>query len=186
MRFAAPITDDPRQRRLIGRREPVSRRNAALIVHAHIERPFLAKRKTARRLIKLRRRHAQIKQNAIKTGRANICKRRFHAGKRAAGEMKARIVNPGRRFRRLWVAVQRVQTPCPAQGSKHGTAVPATAKGAVEINTIRANGERLHRLVQENRDVSAHIAKLSSAPLRSSPSARNASASSALMASQAS
>ena len=100
--------------------------------------------------------------------------------------MKARIVNLGRRFRRLWVAVQRIQAPCPAQGSKHGTAVPTAAKRAVEIGAICANGERLHRFVQEDSHMIAHIAKLSSAPLRSSPSARNASASSALIASQAS
>ena len=186
MRLTAPVANHPRQRRLIGRGEPVGGGNTALIVHTHIERPFLAKRKTARCLIQLRRRHAQIEQNAVQARRAYRRERRLHTGKRTAREKKARVVNSGRRFRRLRVAVKRIQAPCPAQSGKNGAAVPTAAKSAVEIGTIRANGERLHRLVQENRDVSAHIAKLSSAPLRSSPSARNASASSALMASQAS
>ena len=89
MRFAAPIADDPRQRRLIGSGEPVGRSDAAFIVHAHIKRPFLAKRKTARCLIELRRRHTQIEQNAVQTGRAYRRKRRIHAGKRTAREKKA-------------------------------------------------------------------------------------------------
>ena len=124
--------------------EPLGGSCAAARVHAHVERRIGAEAEAARRVVELRRRHAEIKQNAVDL-RCSACDQHFaQTAEILVRELQSLVIDFSARCDRRRIAIQRNQTPAPAQARQNLSAVAAAAKRAVDVNTVRLHFQTVY------------------------------------------
>ena len=139
-------------RRLVVLAQDVGGRTAAA-PHAHIEGRVEAQREAARRLVELHRRNADIQNDAVHRVDAEalddlveIAKARLHKLKLAAGRSLQRFTGPNGRG----VAIKRDHA---RPTVKKSACVAPSAERAIDIKAAGARIERLHGLLEQNRNM---------------------------------
>ena len=134
----AVIADDAAQLLLAGGIEQIRRSLPLADVHAHIQRRVLMIRESAFAAVKLRGRHAEVKQHAVELG----CARR-HEKRLAIVEIAVQGVEAGelpqargRRLNRGHIAVDAVERRRAAGETQHRAAVSAAAERPVAVHAV--------------------------------------------------
>ncbi len=133
-----------------GRGQILSDGLPAAVVHPHIQRPVSAEAEAALGLIELRRRHTQIEQQPIGLRHALLVQHPRKLGEWRVLDHKTRIVNLGRGFDGLRIAVDRNQPPGGRQPPQNFPAVSATPESRVEVHPVRVGDQLVDRLVQQH------------------------------------
>ena len=139
-------------RRLVLVAQDVGGRTAAS-PHAHIERRVEAQREAARRLVELHRRNADIEHDPVDRVDAEtlgdlveIAEARLHELKPTVGRSLERFAGPnGRR-----IAIERDH---PRATVKQRARIASAAERPVDVEAAGARLERLHRLLEQNRNM---------------------------------
>ena len=140
-------------RLLVGMRQKIGHAFPLGGIHAHVQRRIGHEAEAAFGLVQLRRRHAQIQQDAIQAGGSLVPL--GQAGKIGMPDADPRIVGKFclRHRDRLRIAIHQQQAAVRTQSRQHGARVTAATERAIQIGSTCLHGEPLHRLVQHYRDV---------------------------------
>src|SRR5690606_25093565 len=155
--------------------EPLPRRHAARRIHAHVQWAVLKEAESARRIVHLRRRDAEIEQQAVDTADAALVENPLELGEAGMEELEP-IVAPAALQQAagrdgVGIAVQRHQAPALAQYVEDPPAVAATAERAVDIDAVRAHPQGGDRLGGKHRNVAAIVGLLTRGHPGQKPSA---------------
>jgi hypothetical protein len=115
-----------------GAREPLGRGLAACRVHAHVERSVPGETESARGLLELRARDAQVQQHTGHLADSAGGERLFHRRKPRVDQLKTRIFVRAIRMRR-GVLIKSEKSSANTETGEDGLAVPAAAKGAIDV-----------------------------------------------------
>ncbi len=132
-------------------------------IHAHVQRPRLAKRKAPRGLIKLHARNSQVGQDPVHPGNPQLVhdlrnprERRLHQRRPLPKGLQP---FPGQ-LQRLCVPVQADQSPGKAPWSRprdqllrDGRRVPAGSQRCVHVRSVRLYAQPFEHLIQHHRRV---------------------------------
>src|SRR5262249_55622421 len=112
--------------------EPFGRGLAACGVHAHVERPVAQEAEAAGGLVELRRGDAEVEEHAYDAAHAALLEGRSHLRDRCVYQLKTRIFERTTRKRR-GVLIKSEKSSANPETGEDGLAVPAAAKGAIDI-----------------------------------------------------
>jgi hypothetical protein len=133
----AELADHRHERVLIDRAQQLERGGAARGIHAHVERARLAEREPALGMIELRRRHAEVGEDAIDLRDAEPCENLADVAELAMDQLRG-IAEPGLRGRQGGrVAVDPDQPPARPRDRAR---VAAAADRTVDINPVFSRG----------------------------------------------
>ena len=144
---------------LFSHTQPLRRTLPARPVHAHVERTVVHKTETPVRLIQLRRRNPQVQQDSINLLQQTLLLGvRQHLREAAVHHGKTRITAKtlARRLYRGLVLIKTDQAALLAKLLKDQSTVTAAPEGAIYIDTLGFDLQRLDRLAQQHRLVSCH------------------------------
>ena len=150
--FSSPKRRDDRgQRAVIGGVDEISGAFARQ-AHAHVQRTIFAEAETARRLVELEGRYAQVQHHAIAGSRELV-----HAGEFALHQGQP----AGEAFNQRLAARDGVGIAVDAQhaavgGFQNGGGITTATKRAIDIRRAVAGRQHLDHFVQHHRDVAAH------------------------------
>src|SRR3569832_812765 len=154
-RFSKPLfpigADDFTDLLLCRRRQPVCSRQSTPRIHAHVERGSEAETESTRRIVELRRRHADIQQNPVHLPYAQFIQHRAQARKRTLYQRQPDVLQGAANVNGIGIAIQRDQTPPRAQLRQDQSAVAAASERRVAIHAIGLDRQRRHRLLCQHR-----------------------------------
>ena len=137
----------------------VGRRQVGPLVHPHVERRIVAKRKTALPRIEMVRRNAQIGQDAVHPFNPVIAQPRVHDAEIAFDECQPGIFGQVRPC--IAVLVDRKKAPPRAEPVENPARMTAAAESQVDINPCGPNGKTLKAFIEQNRHmVDTHTGQL--------------------------
>ncbi|KOT00167.1 hypothetical protein DM50_2652 [Burkholderia mallei] len=131
--------------------EPLGRRFATRRVHPHVERTVRAETEAARRIVHLRRRHAQIQQHARHPPYSARIECALHRRETVMDDLEPRILDALGRLDRARILVERDQPSRVAQAREHRAAMAAAPERAVDIHAVGPRHERIDRFIQQHR-----------------------------------
>jgi hypothetical protein len=153
--FLTIAADDLRQFTDRCARDESGRALAARRIHPHVERAVVAKRESARRILELGRRHAEIEQHAVDAIDRERIEHVGQFGEPRAAEREARVADRTRCGFGVRIAVDRDEPAAGGELREDRARVAATAERSVDVDALGADRKRRERFSEEYGNMTA-------------------------------